>query len=177
MGLSYSSDLGGPTCHSRAFFGTAVLCQPALHHSPVDWTHKASSETLANTLTKRSVCPEQMDIKGEQSAEGAVQSSNGHVRLTEAALKEALACPAGQATKPFIAALLKLANGLSLEGASQVSTASPTGCNPGQRFGNSITALILNIGLRLGTRVQYWLWNVHILTVCISGTASCMKGK
>ncbi|EIE21059.1 hypothetical protein COCSUDRAFT_43416 [Coccomyxa subellipsoidea C-169] len=61
----------------------------------------------------------QMDIKGEESAEGAVQSSNGHVRLTEAALKEALACPAGQASKPYIAALLKLANGLSLKGASQ----------------------------------------------------------
>lgn len=86
-----------------------------------------------------------MDIKGEQSAEGAVQSSNGHVRLTEAALKEALACPAGQASKPFIAALLKLANGLSLEGASQVSTASPAGCNPGQCFGTVLLHYFLTL--------------------------------
>lgn len=60
-----------------------------------------------------------MEIKGDEAAEDS--SSNGHVKLAEEALKEALACPAGQAFKPFIAALLKLANGLSLDGATQVS--------------------------------------------------------
>ncbi len=60
----------------------------------------------------------QMEIKGDDAAEDL--SSNGHVRLVEEALKEALACPAGPAFKPFIAALLKVANGLSLDGASQV---------------------------------------------------------
>ncbi|BDA45173.1 probable condensin complex subunit 3 at N-terminal half [Coccomyxa sp. Obi] len=59
----------------------------------------------------------QMETKGDEAAGDS--SSNGHVRLAEDALKEALACPAGQAFKPFIAALLKLANGLSLNGATQ----------------------------------------------------------
>ena len=63
-----------------------------------------------------------MDIKGSQSTEEEGQGINGHLKLTEDALKEALACPAGQASKPFIAALLKLANGLSFKGASQVGT-------------------------------------------------------
>ncbi len=67
----------------------------------------------------------QMEIKDDEDS-----SSNGHVRLVEDALKEALACPAGQAFKPFIAALLKLANGLSLDGATQASPcAFPGSCS------------------------------------------------
>lgn len=40
--------------------------------------------------------------------------------LAEEALREALACPPGSATKAFYAALLKLAAGLDLQAASQV---------------------------------------------------------
>lgn len=58
----------------------------------------------------------QMDVKGD----GEVEKSNGHVELIEDALKEALACPVVGAPKPFCAAVLKLASGLSLEAATQV---------------------------------------------------------
>lgn len=54
---------------------------------------------------------------GHATADGA---GNGHVALALGALAEALACPAGPPAKPYVAALLKLAAGLSLDGASQV---------------------------------------------------------
>ena len=91
-----------------------------------------------------------MDIKGSQSTEEEVQGSNGHIKLTEDALKEALACPAGQASKPFIAALLKLANGLSFRGASQVSI--------------ELSFINWCISHRLG--VSRWLHAVHMHDTC-----------
>ncbi|CAL8469060.1 g8601 [Coccomyxa elongata] len=78
---------------------------------------------LAGSAPAKSAAPQllryvlsllQMEIKGDEDS-----SSNGHVGLVEHALKEALACPASQAFKPFIAALLKLANCLSLNGVTQ----------------------------------------------------------
>jgi hypothetical protein len=58
-----------------------------------------------------------MDLKGDNDSD----ESDGQLELMEEALKEALACPAGAASKAYCAALLKLANGLSLEAATQVS--------------------------------------------------------
>jgi hypothetical protein len=59
--------------------------------------------------------------EGHAPADGA---SNGHVGLALGALAEALACPAGPPAKPYVAALLKLAAGLSLDGATQVLAAT-----------------------------------------------------
>lgn len=65
-----------------------------------------------------------MDVKGGKPEQGVAGGSKGHVGLVEAALKEAAACPAGQPSKPYAAALLKLASGLPLDAATQVTPAT-----------------------------------------------------
>lgn len=50
--------------------------------------------------------------------------STSQIKLARDALVEALACPPGPPAKPYVAALLKLAAGLSLEAATQASTRS-----------------------------------------------------
>ena len=63
----------------------------------------------------------QMGTQEDAGASGDSGSQNRHhVALALSALAEALACPPGPSAKPYVAALLKLAAGLPLDGASQV---------------------------------------------------------
>ena len=100
-----------------------------------------------------------MDIKDSQSTGEDVQGSNSHIKLAEDALKEALACPTGQASKPFIAALLKLANDLSFKGASQVST---------ETFLHELVHLTLPRSVQIATSISH---------ACHLQRPSCARGR